>query len=195
MKFDDSIFNIIELLHKKAPFKMVFNLVSLIHNVLNSSSIYIRHIAVVSKEDLNYPLSYEQALKKHELFKSLKSSNPKTKLTGFICYPRIGRFYQMEITFNKNFSFFKINNYFDTSIFISCTWNAWLLNSCSRKTFEDLIENEQLKLDLFKLIILILPNQFDLNRHFFSDDLKKTKISDRFSEWSSLKKEAKKLNI
>jgi hypothetical protein len=113
IQFDEFIFETIELLYEFAPFKEVFTLIALINNILNSSEIYIRHFAVALKENSNYPLSYKEASNKHALFKCIKTNDPKAKLSDFICYPKIGKFYQIELSFNKNFSLFSIMDSFD----------------------------------------------------------------------------------
>jgi hypothetical protein len=119
--------------------------------------IYIRHFAVALKENSNYPLSYKEASNKHALFKCIKANDSKAKLSDFICYPKIGKFYQIELSFNKNFSLFRIMDSFDRSLFFSCKWNLWLVDSCLKRLYKDLIKGEKLRIDLQKLIILILP--------------------------------------
>jgi hypothetical protein len=43
---------------------MGFSLVSLIHNILKSSALYIRHFAVHVKEDLDVPVFHKEASNK-----------------------------------------------------------------------------------------------------------------------------------
>jgi hypothetical protein len=175
-----------------------FTLIALIHNILRSSSLYVRHYCVAAKEDLQRPLSYDQACKLYSMFKAAKagSGNSTVKATDYLNYPKIGKLYQFELIFNKNYPVRVIEEYAEQVIYLSGTWNEWLINSTY---YPDLI-CEQIELifrtDLLKLTILAAsPAGEGLNKNDYPIFFKMSKLSLRFNKLSTLKDKAEQLKL
>ena len=125
---------------------------------MNSSSIYIRYSCITSPEDVTIPLTYEEAYKKYAVFKAVKSNKSTVKATDSIIHPTIGKLYQVELAVNKNFPLLNINKYSERSIYLSGTWNKWLINYFhTTPPYGTLIADEELRTDLYKLSYLVNP--------------------------------------
>jgi hypothetical protein len=178
-----------------------FTLIALIHNILRSSSAYIRHCVVTTKDNPDIPLSYSDACVKHSKFRSLKGSKSSTKANDFFNYPKVGKVYQIELVLNRN-PLTTFDKYCDRRIFLSGTWNEWLLESCleNRDLYGSMICDKALRVDLHKLTSLACPsfNIEGVNNDQLPKDeqlLVKTELFRRFSALSNLGDKARRLNL
>lgn len=200
--FNDSIFEIIETLHEKGSFSCFYTLVAVIHNVLRSSSFYVRYYSISAKEDTQKALSYDEACRLYSIFKAAKSSSgsANVKATDYFSYPKIGKLYQFELIFNKNYPIRVIESHSDKVIYLSGTWNEWLINSTY---YPDLISSkisgkidDILRLDLIKLTSLVAaPASEGLSKATYPAFFKMSRLSFRFTKFSTLREKAEKLNL
>lgn len=197
--FNSDIFLILEILYERQYFSCYYTLIALINNILRSSSVYIRYRVITSKEDQNKPLGYSEACEKYSTFKAAKSQigNSNIKATDYFNYSKIGKLYQFELVFNKNSAISSIENNFDQVIFLSGTWNLWLINSTYYpKPFLLKIRDKNLATDLLKLTSLASsPFLDDENKAAYPAFYKTTKLFERFSQFSSLRNKVKRLGL
>lgn len=193
--------------YESRMFSCFFTLIALIQNILMSNSIYIRYYAVTLKEEPKVPLSYAEACKEYSTYKAVKGgvSNSNIKVSDFLNYPKIGKLYQFELVFNKNSPIFQIESYSDNTIYLSGTWNKWLIESVYRRgpysSTMNIINRKgekdlNLRQDLIKLINLTGSNSGeDENKVAYPEFFKESQLGLRFSESSLLRLKAKQLGL
>lgn len=112
----------------------------------------------------------------------------------------IGKIYQTEIVFNRNSSLDAIDWYGDRVLFMSGTWSKWIIDSCYySKPLGLSIKDEKMKIDIFKLVLLISSFSYDdVNDGILADRKQfaaKTKLSERFSRSSNFRRQSERLKI
>ena len=180
-------------------FSCYYSLIALIHNVLRSSSLYVRYYSVSAKEDEQKPLSYQEACTMYSMFKAAKGSSGSSnvKASDYFSYPKIGKLYQFELIFNKNYPITVIELYSDKVFYLSGTWNDWLIESTYySKLISEVGIEPILRIDLMKLTSLsAAPADEGLGKVEYPDFFKMSKLSLRFSTFSTLKEKAEKLKL
>ena len=178
-RFPSNIFETVQTAFEKnyCPF---YTLLALITKILNSNMIYLKYSCVTSPIDPMKDLSYNEATVKYSLFQDSKASDSKTNTSDYFLYKKVGILYETQLCFNENTKLFRAENIADSILFLSGTWNPWLLDLMySNKPFilqEDLIsetcpdETEKLKFkfDLFLLRFLILDSRSNIPPSFLS---------------------------
>jgi hypothetical protein len=158
----------------------------------------VRYYSISAKEDVNKALSYDEACRLYSIFKAAKSSSgsANVKATDYFSYPKIGKLYQFELIFNKNYSIRLIESNSDKVIYLSGTWNEWLINSIY---YPDVISSKIeriLRLDLIKLTSLVAsPAGEGPSKVNYPIFFKMTKLYLRFTKFSTLREKAEKLDL
>ena len=196
--FNEYIFKIIETLHEKGSFSCYYTLIALIHNVLRSSYLYVRYYCVSAKGDVGKPLSYEEACRLYSMFRAAKGSSGSSnvKATDYFNYPKIGKLYQFELIFNKNHPIASIESYSNKVIYLSGTWNEWLIDSTY---YPESLSHEIdpiFRLNLIKLTSLVAPPAGEgLTKREYPAFFKMSKLYLQFNKFSTLREKAEKLNL
>lgn len=196
--FNESIFKIIEALHEKGSFSCYYTLIALIHNVLRSSSLYVRYYCVSSKGDVGKPLSYEEASRLYSMFRAAKggSGSSNVKATDYFNYPKIGKLYQFELIFNKNYPIASIESYSNKVIYLSGTWNEWLIDSTYYPKSLSQGIDPIFRLNLIKLTSLVAaPAGEGLTKREYPAFFKMSQLYLQFNKFSTLREKAEKLNL
>ncbi len=199
--FHESIFHTLETFYEKGNYNCFFSLLALVHNILQSSAVYIQYCVATGKNEnqKNVALTYNQACEKHSKFKSVKSSTQKARASDFLNYSQIGKMYQFALVFNKNAAIMNIERHSDRTLYLSGTWNQWLLRSCYEncQTYGSLIKDIRWRRDLHTLVDLISGRQINKKDNLGEENsiVITRELSLRFSPLSKLREKAEKLGL
>lgn len=165
---------------------------------MRSSSLYVRYYCVSAKGDVQKPLSYKEACSFYSMFRAAKGSigSSDVKATDYFTYPKIGKLYQFELIFNKNYPISMIESYSDKVIYLSGTWNEWLINSTY---YSELISSgiePIFRTNLIKLTSLVAaPAGEGPFKIEYPPFFKQSKLYFQFTKFSTLREKAEKLNL
>jgi len=193
IRFPSNIFETIQTAFEK-DYCLFYTLLAIITKILNSNMVYLKYSCVTSPNSMR-DLSYNEATEKYSEYQAAKAGNNKTPTSDFFLYKQVGRLYETQLCFNENSSLFRAENMADSIIFLSGTWNGWLLDLMySNKPFifqENLILNEndktenlKFKSDLFLLRFLLLKDRSKIPSSFLSlihGIIIKTNLESRFT--------------
>lgn len=173
----------------ETSYSTFFSLTGFLKILLQSSFLYVRCLCVCPAGKTDIPLTYKQAVEKYEEYRSVKSSNKKAILSEFLTVPRLGSLYETNLCFNRSYPVHDIMNNSDSVIFLSGTWNSFLIQTVlDSEPFCQVIKNEKLRTDLTKLCFMINRNRemkaISSEVEFLNEQnlIQETTLSDRFSE-------------
>ncbi len=193
IRFPSNIFETIQTAFEQ-DYYLFYTLLAIITKILNSNMIYLKYSCVTSPNSVR-DLSYNEATERYSQYQAARASSRKTPTSDFFLYKQVERLYETQLCFNENSSLFRAENIADSIIFLSGTWNEWLLNLMySSKPFifqeniilyeNDKMENLKFKSDLFLLRFLLLKNRSKIPSSFLSRThgiTTKTNLDSRFT--------------
>ena len=194
IRFPSNIFETIQTAFEE-DYCSFYTLIGIITKILDSNMIYLKYSCVTSPNSMK-DLSYNEAAERYSNYQDAKASNnSKIPTSDFFLYKQVGRLYETHLCFNQNSSLFRAEKIADSIIFLSGTWNEWLLDlmySTKPSIFQENIilcendktQNENFKSDLFLLRFLLLKSQSNIPSSFLSNAhgiTIETNLEDRFT--------------
>ena len=126
IRFPSNIFETIQTAFEQ-DYYLFYTLLAIITKILNSNMIYLKYSCVTSPNSVR-DLSYNEATERYSQYQAARASSRKTPTSDFFLYKQVERLYETQLCFNENSSLFRAENIADSIIFLSDTWNEWLLN-------------------------------------------------------------------
>jgi hypothetical protein len=132
--FNDKIFNIIEK-ENKFNYVTFYTFIAFVDRLIKCNSIYVKFACATSPVDGSKVLSYNEASEVYARYKSTSNSDKKNNksstgkaLNKFISGKEVNPLYEMKLCFNEVESLARLKKISHSLIFLSGTWNPWLLN-------------------------------------------------------------------
>lgn len=200
IKFNDRLFRTIERA-KEIDFVIFYTLIALIDRVIKCNSLYIKFPCVTSPVDGFKVMSYKEAGDAYADYKSAKSTNKKEKLSNYLVHKEVNPLYEMKLCFNEIEPLTRLVKISSSLIFLSGTWNKWLLdlffNDSNPDPFFTNISDVAYvsRNDLLKLKYLILTNDVKLeNDIYINPDSSLSELEIKFND-KDIKNIAKLKNL